>query len=178
MGLFYKCWIVQYFCCVPCHRSLQTSKPVTATTPQPTTQVTTTPVTNGTLNVTTVTPPHTTAYSTVTSKNSSSATSSSNGPGTISFSSTVVPGVDGSTTTSVIVIPFYTLATPALWKPAVTECTHIFSTYVVPNILHFLAFITGFYLFRIQESEGLNALIEKVLYVLFGVWVESVVLVH
>lgn len=78
------------------------------------------------------------------------------------FSSTVVPSVDGNKSTT-IVIPFYTLAPPAQWKPAVTECTHIFSTYVVPNVLHFLAFFTGFYLFRIQESEGLNALIEKVL---------------
>lgn len=33
---------------------------------------------------------------------------------------------------------------------------------MVPNVLHFLAFVTGFYLFRIQESEGLSALIEKV----------------
>ncbi|RMX60873.1 hypothetical protein pdam_00003470 [Pocillopora damicornis] len=44
---------------------------------------------------------------------------------------------------------------------AVMECTHIFSTYVVPDILHFLAFLIGFYMFRIQESEGLHALIEK-----------------
>lgn len=59
-------------------------------------------------------------------------------------------------------IPFYTLAAPATWNPAVMECTHIFSTYVVPDILHFLAFLIGFYMFRIQESEGLHALIEKV----------------
>lgn len=61
-------------------------------------------------------------------------------------------------------VPFYTLATaaPATWDPAVMECTHIFSTYVVPDILHFLAFLIGFYMFRIQESEGLHALIEKV----------------
>lgn len=64
--------------------------------------------------------------------------------------------------TSPGLLPFYTLATPAFWRPAVTECSHIFSTYVVPNVLHFLAFFIGFYLFRIQESEGLNALIEKV----------------
>ena len=59
-------------------------------------------------------------------------------------------------------IPLYTLAAPATWDPAVMECTHIFSTYVVPDILHFLAFLIGFYMFRIQESEGLHALIEKV----------------
>lgn len=60
-------------------------------------------------------------------------------------------------------IQFYTLAArQAAWDPAVTECTHIFSTYVVPDVLHFLAFLIGFYMFRIQESEGLHALIEKV----------------
>ena len=59
-----------------------------------------------------------------------------------------------------------TLATskPGVWKPAVTECTHILSTYVVPNVFHFLAFLIGFYMFRIQESEGLHALIEKVMH--------------
>nr|XP_058965637.1 uncharacterized protein LOC131792275 [Pocillopora verrucosa] len=74
-------------------------------------------------------------------------------------------GINSSTYTSKPPgVPFYTLATaaPATWNPAVMECTHIFSTYVVPDILHFLAFLIGFYMFRIQESEGLHALIEKV----------------
>lgn len=71
------------------------------------------------------------------------------------------PPIYGNSTSPGL-LPFYTLATPAFWRPAVTECSHIFSTYVVPNVLHFLAFFIGFYLFRIQESEGLNALIEKV----------------
>ncbi|XP_068685705.1 uncharacterized protein [Montipora foliosa] len=91
---------------------------------------------------------------TISNQSGSSTSSVSGGPGNIRSTH----GRHDSHT-----IPFYTLGTPALiWKPAVIECTHIFSTYVVPNVLHFLAFFTGFYLFRIQESEGLSALIEKV----------------
>ena len=41
-------------------------------------------------------------------------------------------------------------------------CEHIVSTYVVPNILHFVAFFLGVYHFRIQENEQLYALMEKV----------------
>ncbi|EDO40955.1 predicted protein [Nematostella vectensis] len=62
------------------------------------------------------------------------------------------------------VITFFTMYTmsPAQpdWKP--TECTHIMSGYVVPKFLHFIAFVIGFYHFRIQESEGLHALVEMV----------------
>ncbi|CAH3027483.1 unnamed protein product [Porites evermanni] len=100
--------------------------------------------------------PHPTNRTNVTTPNYSTATPSSyfqeftSGP--LIYGNLTSPGL----------LPFYTLATPALWRPAVTECSHIFSTYVVPNVLHFLAFFIGFYLFRIQESEGLNALIEKV----------------
>lgn len=60
-----------------------------------------------------------------------------------------------------ITFKMYTMkpATPD-WRP--TECTHVFSGYIVPNLLHFIAFILGLYHFRIQESEGFQALIEMV----------------
>lgn len=41
-------------------------------------------------------------------------------------------------------------------------CQHVFGTYIVPSFLHFLAFVIGFYHFRVQEHEGLYALMEKV----------------
>jgi len=44
------------------------------------------------------------------------------------------------------------------------SCNHIFGTYIIPNLLHFFAFLIGFYHFRIQEHEGLYALMEKVIY--------------
>ena len=43
-----------------------------------------------------------------------------------------------------------------------TNCHHLFGTYIVPDILYFIAYIIGLYHFRIQESEGLYALMEKV----------------
>ena len=43
------------------------------------------------------------------------------------------------------------------------SCNHIFGTYVIPNMLHFFAYLIGFYHFRIQEHEGLYALMEKVI---------------
>ena len=67
-----------------------------------------------------------------------------------------------STSKDVVVLFTMAPAQVVAWTPAVVECTHIFSAYVVPNFFHFLAFIMGFYHFRIQESEGLHALIEKV----------------
>lgn len=83
------------------------------------------------------------------------------------LSSTVTPTTSANNTSThhVIIISFMTLAKsrPGVWRPAVTECTHIVSTYVLPNAFHFLAFLIGFYMFRIQESEGLHALIEKVM---------------
>ncbi|XP_076324062.1 uncharacterized protein LOC143232463 isoform X2 [Tachypleus tridentatus] len=42
------------------------------------------------------------------------------------------------------------------------QCDHVISTYVVPSVLHFLAFVYGFYFFRIQENEQLYALMERV----------------
>jgi len=44
----------------------------------------------------------------------------------------------------------------------IRTCNHIFGTYVIPNFLHFFAFLIGFYHFRVQEHEGLYALMEKV----------------
>lgn len=41
-------------------------------------------------------------------------------------------------------------------------CEHIITTYVIPNVLHFGAFIMGMYHFRFQENEQLYALMEKV----------------
>lgn len=41
-------------------------------------------------------------------------------------------------------------------------CQHIFGSYIVPNILHFMAFLTGFYHFRMADREGFFALMEKV----------------
>ena len=47
------------------------------------------------------------------------------------------------------------------------SCNHIFGTYVIPNMLHFFAYLIGFYHFRIQEHEGLYALMEKVCFKFF-----------
>ncbi|XP_071165662.1 uncharacterized protein [Mytilus edulis] len=41
-------------------------------------------------------------------------------------------------------------------------CEHVITTYVIPNILHFVAFIMGFVHYRIQENEQLYAIMEKV----------------
>ncbi|KAI8510426.1 hypothetical protein Bbelb_113420 [Branchiostoma belcheri] len=42
------------------------------------------------------------------------------------------------------------------------QCSHVFTTYVVPDILHFMAYLLGFFYFRIQDNEQLYALMEKV----------------
>jgi len=41
-------------------------------------------------------------------------------------------------------------------------CGHIFTTYIVPDILHCAAFIIGFVYFRITEGEPMYSLMEKV----------------
>ncbi|XP_052782801.1 uncharacterized protein LOC128219030 isoform X2 [Mya arenaria] len=41
-------------------------------------------------------------------------------------------------------------------------CEHVITTYVVPNILHLVAFIMGLVHFRVQENEHLYALMENV----------------
>jgi hypothetical protein len=43
-----------------------------------------------------------------------------------------------------------------------TECGHIFTMYIVPDILHCTAFIIGFVYFRITEGEPMYSLMEKV----------------
>ena len=42
------------------------------------------------------------------------------------------------------------------------ECGHIFTTYILPDIFHFIAFIIGFIHFRITEGEQMYSLMEKV----------------
>ncbi len=37
------------------------------------------------------------------------------------------------------------------------QCGHIFTTYVLPSIMHLTAFILGFIYFRINENETLYA---------------------
>ena len=41
-------------------------------------------------------------------------------------------------------------------------CEHIVTTYLIPNILHFMAYIMGLYYFRIQDNEQMYAMMEKV----------------
>ncbi|CAC5420592.1 unnamed protein product [Mytilus coruscus] len=41
-------------------------------------------------------------------------------------------------------------------------CEHVITTYVIPNILHFVAFVMGFVHYRIHENEQLYAIMEKV----------------
>lgn len=50
---------------------------------------------------------------------------------------------------------------PDLLEPS-TRCNHVFGTYIVPGIMHFIAYIIGIYHFRIQDHEGLYVLMEKV----------------
>lgn len=41
-------------------------------------------------------------------------------------------------------------------------CGHIVTTYIIPSLLHLIAYILGFIYFRINENEQLYALMEKV----------------
>lgn len=43
-----------------------------------------------------------------------------------------------------------------------TECGHIVTVYVVPDILHCAAFLIGFVYFRTTEGEPMYSLMEKV----------------
>ncbi len=43
-----------------------------------------------------------------------------------------------------------------------TVCGHIFTVYIIPDILHCTAFIIGFVYFRITEGEPMYSLMEKV----------------
>ncbi|XP_022093404.1 uncharacterized protein LOC110980762 [Acanthaster planci] len=40
-------------------------------------------------------------------------------------------------------------------------CTHLISSYVFPDVLHFLAFLLGFWYFRIQDNEQMDAMIQQ-----------------
>lgn len=42
------------------------------------------------------------------------------------------------------------------------QCGHIVTTYIVPSLMHFVAFILGFIYFRVSENEQLYSLMEKV----------------
>ncbi|CAH1781983.1 unnamed protein product [Owenia fusiformis] len=42
------------------------------------------------------------------------------------------------------------------------RCDHVITTYVIPSLLHFIAYILGIFYFRIMEAEQLYALLEKV----------------
>jgi hypothetical protein len=42
------------------------------------------------------------------------------------------------------------------------ECGHIFTTYILPDIFHCLAFLIGLIHFRVTEGEPLYSLMEKV----------------
>jgi len=45
------------------------------------------------------------------------------------------------------------------------ECGHIFTTYILPDIFHFVAFIIGFIYFRATEGEPMYSLMEKVTFI-------------
>lgn len=57
---------------------------------------------------------------------------------------------------------------PATVSPPV--CGHIFTTYILPDILHFVAFIIGFIYFRVTEGEPIYSLMEKVLDFLYDLY--------
>ena len=42
------------------------------------------------------------------------------------------------------------------------QCGHVFTTYIVPSLMHFVSFVIGFIYFRINENEQLYSLMEKV----------------
>lgn len=42
------------------------------------------------------------------------------------------------------------------------QCYHITTTYIIPAVLHFAIYFTGFVHFRLQENEQLYILMEKV----------------
>ncbi|XP_033637999.1 uncharacterized protein LOC117298778 [Asterias rubens] len=40
-------------------------------------------------------------------------------------------------------------------------CTHLATSYILPDILHFMAFLLGFWYFRVQDNEQMDALIQQ-----------------
>ena len=51
---------------------------------------------------------------------------------------------------------------PIPLQPAIWACSHVISTYVIADVLHFAAFCIGLYAERVLRSEHLYALMEKV----------------
>ncbi|XP_050413714.2 uncharacterized protein LOC126828156 isoform X1 [Patella vulgata] len=81
------------------------------------------------------------------------------------LSPTIPPTTMNSTNITTLSFPIFTLRPASLVPINLTSgeaCEHIITTYIIPNVLHFLAFILGIYYFRIQENEQLYALMEKV----------------
>lgn len=58
--------------------------------------------------------------------------------------------------------PGFTVPTTSLPSHSHAECGHIFTTYILPDVLHFFSFIIGFIHFRVTEGEPLYSLMEKV----------------
>lgn len=46
--------------------------------------------------------------------------------------------------------------------PRDDQCGHIVTTYLLPSLMHLIAYVIGFIYFRINENEQLYALMEKV----------------
>lgn len=42
------------------------------------------------------------------------------------------------------------------------QCGHVLTTYLLPSLMHLIAYVIGFLYFRVQENEQLYALMEKV----------------
>jgi hypothetical protein len=55
--------------------------------------------------------------------------------------------------------PIYSETTPPTDSPT---CGHIFTTYIIPDVLHCTAFFIGFVYFRTTEGEPMYSLMEKV----------------
>ncbi|XP_064615517.1 uncharacterized protein LOC135479555 isoform X2 [Liolophura sinensis] len=81
-------------------------------------------------------------------------------------STTLAPNSSSNVTTPIAPFTFFPAFTvPQNVTPSTdgeAACEHIITTYGIPNALHLLAFILGFYYFRIQENEQLYAIMEKV----------------
>jgi len=72
--------------------------------------------------------------------------------------STTTPTTEANVTNMSSLIP----AIPNKDSENATLCGHVFTTYILPDILHCAAFIIGFVYFRITEGEPMYALMEKV----------------
>ncbi len=63
---------------------------------------------------------------------------------------------------SLFITSNYNYSKTSTHHPDSPICGHIFTTYIVPDILHCAAFIIGFVYFRITEGEPMYSLMEKV----------------